>query len=87
MTDEARVLGFYVAMTTAATAFLALLRWDGLSLRALFIIGIPILMIGNILYLKARGQPKGSKPRKLFEWTVALSTIGLAAAHLFLDRH
>ena len=37
MTDEARVLGFYVAMTTAATAFLALLRWDGLSLRALFI--------------------------------------------------
>jgi hypothetical protein len=87
MTDGARVLGFYVAMTTAATASLALLRWDGLSLRALFIIGIPILMIPNILYLKARRQPKGSKPRKLFEWTVGLSTIGLAAAHLFLDRH
>lgn len=86
MSDESKMLLFYVAMTLAMAISLGLLRVDGLSVRVVFLIGVPVLTVSNLLYLKARHQPKGSRARKVFEWVVGLSTTGLAYAHLLLDR-
>jgi len=87
MLDETKGFWFYVAMTFAIGICLVLLRMDGLSTKLIFVIGVPVLTLCNLLYLKARNQPRGSAPRRIFEWVAGLSTIGLAVAHLILDRH
>ena len=77
------VTAWYALMTFATIGILVLLHMDGLSDKAIVLVGVAALGPSAILFRFAHSNPKG---RKWLERYSATAFVALAIAHLVIDK-